>query len=81
MKKVLLSLALGLVVVFSMSTAQAAILDGWRLDLSGVGGGNNTNIDHLVVTGNATVTQYFAVPIRDYDFSPYRARRDNHQYW
>jgi hypothetical protein len=59
MKKVLLSLVLGLVVMFSMSTAQAAILDGWRLDLSGYGGGNNTDINHINLAGDAVVDQSF----------------------
>jgi len=44
-----------------MSTAQATLLDGWRLDFTGLtpAGGNNTNIDYGVLTGNATVTQFF----------------------
>jgi PEP-CTERM motif len=61
MKKVLLSLALGLVVVFSMSTAQAGILDGWTFDLSGIDAdfGNHINIDRFTAAGDATVTQDF----------------------
>jgi len=59
MRKVLLTLALGIILTMGMSSAQAVILDGWRLDFTSLGGGNNTNIDHVVLTGNATVTQYY----------------------
>ena len=60
MKKVLLGLGLAIALAFSTSPAYAYV-NGWTLDLSGVGTGYGTyaNIDRLVASGIATINQDF----------------------
>lgn len=59
MKKILFTLVLGLVLVIGSNNANANLINGWRMDFTSLGGGNNTNIDYAILSGSATVTQYF----------------------
>ena len=62
MKTYIKKLQLGIVaaiLVSSVVSANATILDAWRFNLSaaGAGGGDATNIDYIVVDGKSTVLQ------------------------